>query len=306
VVGREHRAGASEPGRDLVEDQQRTAAVGQIAENGEAVRVVDVHAAGSLQHRFDDDRGELVGVPVHQRGDLVGPAGDVGVEAAGRPRREQLRGEHPGEHRVHAAHRVAHAHRPERVAVVGAAQCQHSGAPRCPAAGGSTTSAAALVVLQGHLQRDLDRDRSRVGQEDTLQAGGGDVDQPLAEADRGLVRQSAEHHVGHLVDLRPQGVVEVGVAVAVDGAPPGRHRVDDLPAVGQPEAYPLRAGDQLRHQRIGHRRVRVPQVLAVEVEQLRRGYVVLADGHLAGRLPLSRPGRRRGSGTAVCLPMRRR
>ena len=63
--------------------------------------------------------------------------------------------------------------------------------------------AARAEVLQRHLDRHLDRHGARVAQEDALQRCRRDLRQPLAQLDRGTVRQPAEHHVRHPRDLRP-------------------------------------------------------------------------------------------------------
>ena len=78
----------------------------------------------------------------------------------GRPVGEDLLRQHLAEHRVHPAHRVAHAHAAERVAVVAAADGQHPGPLGVP---------EAALVLQHHLQRDLDAHRAGVGEEDVLE-----------------------------------------------------------------------------------------------------------------------------------------
>ena len=92
-------------------------------------------------------------------------------------------------------------------------------------------------------------------------------DEPLGKADGGLMREPAEHHVRHASSCSAQRGVERGVAVAVDGAPPRRHAVDQLASVGQTQAYPL--GGQHRQGGCGggQRRVGVPHALTVEREQ---------------------------------------
>jgi hypothetical protein len=143
--------------------------------------------------------------------------------------------------------------------VVAAAHRQHPGAlgPAGPALG-----------LQHHLERDLDRHRTRVGEEHPVQPGRADLDQPLGETDRRCMGEAAEHHVREVVRLRGERSVEHRVVVAVDGGPPRRHPVDEPGAVGQPQAYPVGAGHQSDRRRVGHRRVGVPEVLAVEREQV--------------------------------------
>ena len=165
------------------------------------------------------------GVRGGERLERLRPGGHA-LLGAGRPVGEDLLGEHVGEHRVHAAHRVAHAHAAERVAVVAAADGQHPG---------PLGAADAALVLQHHLQRDLDADRAGVGEEDVLEPGRAELDQPLREPDRGLVGEPAEHHVGELGGLRGERRVEGRVAVAVDRRPPRRHPVDQLGAVREPQ-----------------------------------------------------------------------
>ena len=59
VVGREQRAGAPEPGRDLVEDQQQLVSVAELAQQRHDRRVVEVHAAGALHDRLEDHGRQL-------------------------------------------------------------------------------------------------------------------------------------------------------------------------------------------------------------------------------------------------------
>ena len=152
---------------------------------------------------------------------------DVGRSSTWRSVGEDLLGEHLGEHRVHPADGVAHAHAPERVAVVAAAHGQQPGA---------LGPADAALVLEDHLDRHLDRDRAGVGEEDVVEPVGGDLDEPLGQPDRRRVGEPAEHHVRELAGLRGQRRVEHRVPVAVDRRPPRRHPVDDPRAVGRARA----------------------------------------------------------------------
>ena len=236
------RAGAPEAGGDLVVDRQQPVLAGHLGEGGDGRRVVGVHAARALEDRLDDHRGELVGVPGGEVADLLGPGVELlGVGAGTRGSRgEDVLGEGALPQRVHAAVRVGHRHRREGVAVVAAADREESGA---------APLAATDLRLEGHLHRDLDRDRAGVGEEDPGQRLRGHLDEPLDEADRGLVGQPAEHHVAHRVQLRAGGGVELRDPVAVDRAPPARHAVDDLAAgavrVDQAQVDPLRALDEV-------------------------------------------------------------
>ena len=103
---------------------------------------------------------------------------------------------------------------------------------------------ARAPVLQAHLDRDLDDDRTRIAQEGVLEPVGGQRDQPVGQRDGGLVRQPAEHHVAHPAQLVPGGGVQRGVPVAVDRRPPRAHPVDELAAVGEPQPHAGRRLDR--------------------------------------------------------------
>ena len=160
---------------------------------------------------------------------------------------------------MHAAVRVADAHRGEGVAVIAAAPSHQP-----PFSGPS----AAAPVLQRHLHRDLDRHRSRVAEEHRLQPGWRQVDQQLGQPRRGLVGQAAEHDVVHRRQLRGQRRVQDRVTVAVDGRPPGAHRVEHLDGLTVvDERQPGAAGadsDRRRHRFGADRAVRMPQMRRVD------------------------------------------
>ena len=86
-----------------------------------------------------------------------------------RTRQEQLGCEQPGEIVVHSPNRVAHAHRPGGVTVVGTFEGKEAPA----------VAAAGQLVLDGELERDFDRDRTRVCEEDMVESVRCDCDEPL-------------------------------------------------------------------------------------------------------------------------------
>ena len=195
----------------------------------------------------------------------VGPGLDV-TAGRGRLLGEDLLRQHLAEHRVHPAHRVAHAHAPERVAVVAAAHGQHPGPLGAP---------EAALVLEHHLERDLDAHRAGVGEEDVLEPVRRELDQPLGQPDRGGVGQPAEHHVRHLAEpgrraRRPAR------ARRTRGSPPTTTTSRRRARCRRPSRSrtPDARLDQPHRRRLGHRGVGVPDVLAVVREQLVGGAVM--------------------------------
>jgi hypothetical protein len=216
VVRGEQFPGAAEAGRDLVEDQQHPVTPADLAQITQITRVVKAHAAGALHHRFDDHRGQLVGMPGQL---LLERRAVAGVVIAWHLRGEHLGGQDVGPQRVHAAVGIADAHRRERVAVV-AAPPGHQ-----PVFAGQ---AAAAPVLQRHLHRDFHRHRPGVTEEDRLQPGGGDVHQQLGQPGRRFVGEATEHDVIHRAELGGHRRVQNRVAVTVDRGPPGAHGIEHL------------------------------------------------------------------------------
>ena len=62
MVGGEQRAGATEAGGDLVEDQQHAGLIAGLGAARPDSGVVEPHPTGTLDDRLDDDGGELIGV----------------------------------------------------------------------------------------------------------------------------------------------------------------------------------------------------------------------------------------------------
>jgi hypothetical protein len=284
VLAREHLAGAPEAGRDLVGDQQHAVLVAQRARARQIVGRVEPHAARALYDRLEDQRGELVAVRAQQVGEPapVLLAARL-VEAARGPFGEVLDRQRAREQAVHARDGIAHGHRAERVAVIGAAQREQTLAARL---------SARVPVLQGELDRDLDRHGARVAQEHALESRRREREQPLAQRDGGLVREAAEHHVRHALELRAHGGLDVRMAIAVDRRPPRRHAVDELAAVGEPQRRAPRALDRVQRRR-ARRRVGMPDGAAVARDQRMLGLAHPATVPLGLRAPRpSRPARR--------------
>ena len=232
--------------------------VGDLAQYLYVTGVVEPHAPRPLDDRLGDDSGYLVAVAPGQFAHLRFPAG-VDAFARRRSGGKNLLGQSAAEQVVHPAHRVAHRHRPQRVAVVAAGEGQEPGPLR---------PAHVRVVLHAHLHGDLHGDRPGVGKENTVQAWWGQSRQASGQLDGRRVGQAAEHDVGHAVQLFAYGGVEGGVAVAPDRRPPRGHGVHQLAPVGQAQAHARRRdhGQRRRSRREGS--IRVPDVVPVIGQQL--------------------------------------
>ena len=242
----EHRAGAAEAGEHLVEDQQHVVFVGERAQALEHGCVVEFHAAGALHQRLDDNAGDGVGALGEQLVErrrlriVVRQIDDVML-------RQQA-----GEQRVHAAFGVAHRHGAGGVAVIAALEGDELPAP---------LHAAIDPVLRRHLERDFDRDRTGVGKEHAAEIARQQRGQPPRQRQRRLMRQPAEHHMRHLLELLGHRVPYVRLVIAVAGGPPAGDAVDQFAAVGQHDARALRAHHRQRRRCGLHLGIGQPDVL---------------------------------------------
>ncbi len=135
--------------------------------------------------------------------------------------------ERPGIHGVHALFGVAQGHGRQGVAVIAAAEAEE--APLGRASGDHP-------VLQRHLQRHLDRDRTGLGEEHAGEVAGQHVGQPFGQLIGRLVGQAGEHYMGQAAQLLAHGLHQPRMAVAVTGRPPVGHPVDQLAPVRQGQA----------------------------------------------------------------------
>lgn len=93
------------------------------------------------------------------------------------------------------------------------------------------------------------------------------------------VCQAAEHDMAHGADLAGHGVLERGISVAVDGAPPRGHPVDELRAVREHDAVVMGTRRGVHGKRMERRSVGMPEMLPVKGEH---GCVVLSRSPAPG------------------------
>ena len=253
LLAGKHRAGAPEPGRDLVADQEDVVAVTELAHLAQVARRLHPDARGALDERLHDHRRHLLRVEVEHALELLSVAG---VDAMCLEE----------ERRIHRVEEIdpADGDRAERVAVVRVAKRDERGPPR-------VLAAALLPVLERHLQRDLGGRRARVGVEDAVQSGRRQINQPRGQLGGTPVRQSEHRRVCDPLELVVHGLVDQRVAVPMDVAPQRGDAVDVAIPLGVDEVGAL---GPLDHQWLLSTPVellceRVPEVTVVEVANLR-------------------------------------
>jgi hypothetical protein len=152
---------------------------------------------------------------------------------------------------MHAGDGVTHRHGGEGIPMVAASQGQQAMA---------TGLAPGLVILDGHLDSHLHRHRAGITEEDMLEGLGRQGHQPCHQGHRRLVGEAPEHDVGHPVELVPDGLVEDRVVIAVDGAPPGRHAIDEDPAIHEFDAAAVGGAHRIDRVLIQGRGVGMPDM----------------------------------------------
>ncbi len=229
--------------------------------------MVHAHAAGALDQRLDDHRGDAVVMlgqglfhdqehvarmlfPTHAfRAQVAVRAGHLdGVQ------QQRLVGF--GEQR-----HIAHRHRRDGLAVIAVGQ-------------GDITllfrPAAVEPVVKAHLQRDFDAGRAIVGIEAAGQAFGRHLHQAFGQLDHRLMAEAGEDHMLQLIDLVLDTLVDARIAVAEHVDPPRTHGVEIAFAVEvfQPDAFAAPDRDQRQQFVIFHLGAGVPHDLEVAFHPL--------------------------------------
>ena len=233
--------------------------------------MVDPHAARALHNGLEDDSGYLVlpfgeDAPRHVEALRIKGL----VKAAGGAFHENVLRKEPGEKAVHAVHGIADAHGSLRIAVVAA-----HGREEVPA----RAAANGNLVLHGHLEGYFHGHGSGIRVKDVLQSFRHHGEQATPEFHGRPVCQAAEHDMAHGADLAGHGVLERGISVAVDGAPPRGHPVDELRAVREHDAVVMGTRRGVHGKRMERRSVGMPEMLPVKGEH---GCVVLSRSPAPG------------------------
>ena len=206
-------------------------------EFGQVGRRVDLHPRRPLQERLDDDGADLPSplgeTALHgfEARDVASlPLSSVGTAEA--VRRRDLQGLHHqrGENGAVKAE-SSDGQRPQRLAVIAVGEGEKRLAP------GVTPKA---VILKAHLEGHLDGGRPVVGEENPLQAGRCQGDNPLGQLNGRTVAEIAEDAVGQFLGLTAQRPVETIVVVAEKVDPPGGDGIETTPPldVVEPDTFP--------------------------------------------------------------------
>ena len=123
-----------------------------------------------------------------------------------------------------------------------------------------------ILVLHGHLRRDLDRNRTRVGEEDAVESGRRKGRELLRELNRRIVREPTEHHMTEPLGLPPNRLDDRRMIVAVRDAPPAGHRIHELPSIGQLDRDAGRRLRELHRRRIPERGIGMPDMRTIVVQ----------------------------------------
>ncbi len=155
---------------------------------------------------------------------------------------------------------AADADRTQRIAMIGVAQRHVAGffRPRVR---------SLPPILKGHFQRDFDRRGPVVAEEDVIQAGRRQIDQPPGQPDRRGVRRAEVSDVGHAIKLLADRGVDPRMAMAVDVAPQAARGVEIAAAVDIENVAALAAVENQRLV-LGHLREGVPDERAVPMNEL--------------------------------------
>jgi hypothetical protein len=256
-------ARAAEAGHHLVEDEQDAGSLEAIGDGADEVGPAQAHAAGTLDQRLHDERdavAAMAGDPAIEHGEadrlfLFG----FGIAVPRLRIRQQVDGEQKIVEGLVEAGAAAGRHGAEGIAVIAALEGQEAVAPRL---------ALVAPVLIGELEGHLDAGRAVVGVEDALQSRGQQRRYPGRHLDRGLVGEAGEDDLFELRSLVGDGCGDGGVGVAVQGDPPGRDEVEVFAAVGGDEARALGAADGDRIGRGCGLREGVPDMAAIERQQV--------------------------------------
>ena len=233
-------------------------AVAQGAGEAQVFRVVHDHAAGALDERFDDQRGNAFVMRCQMRFQrLGGAAGNVDRRFAvlGLTRVGCRHGSGGADERcvgVAEYRHIGHRQRTDRFAVVAAGEAEE--VPLL-------FVAAIAPAVEGYLECDLGR-RGAVGSVEAMpERAAGQGGKALRQFDHRLLRETGEHDVLERVELFAQGRVDTRVAVAEKIDPPRADAVQIALAVKVVQPGPLAARDRDQRQIalvLLHLRARMP------------------------------------------------
>jgi len=208
----EHLARAPETCGNFIKDKQGISIATQLRQPAQIVWMIKPHAPCPLHHRLKNDRSDFFPVLLQHLTGMI-QTGRIKrlIKTARRLLHKKLARQHAREQAVHAGNRVAYGHGPDSVAVVAATRGQKAGALRL---------SSGVLVLQRHLEGDINRHGAGIGKKDAFKAVRHKAQQLFSQSHGRFMRKPAEHDMGHAPGLTMQSLQQMRVVIAVYCRPP--------------------------------------------------------------------------------------
>ena len=171
--------------------------------------MIKTHSSGSLHYRFENHSGQFIAMLIEQPPHrLIVGIVPFSAKLTLRRRREKTYRKGGAESPVHAGNGIAHRHGVPCVSMVSGAN------------GGKIGALRVVDSLHSHFHRHLGGYRTGIGIKDMIHRRRQNLKKQFSQIDSRLMRESAKHHMAHAVDLLFSRLIEYGMIITVNHAPP--------------------------------------------------------------------------------------